>query len=87
MQESKTGRAVPQLDTVASALEQTLENEPALLDLLAQAPAKGAGPGENAPAGRGFRSLSTSTVSRTCCSVTPSARAILRKWFTATSSR
>ncbi|MDC3984289.1 tetratricopeptide repeat protein [Polyangium jinanense] len=46
MQESKTGRAVPQLDTVASALEQTIENEPALLDLLAQALAKGASPGE-----------------------------------------
>ena len=37
MQESKTGRALPQLDTVASAVEQTLENEPALLDLLVQA--------------------------------------------------
>lgn len=46
MQESKTGRAVPQLDTVASALEQTLENEPALLDLLVQALTKGASPAD-----------------------------------------
>lgn len=46
MQESNTGRALPQLDTVASALEQTLENEPALLDLMVQALSKGASPAD-----------------------------------------
>jgi len=46
MQESNTGRALPQLDTVASALEQKLENEPALLDLLVQALSKGASPAD-----------------------------------------
>jgi golgin subfamily B member 1 len=46
MQESNTGRALPQLDTVASALEQTLENEAALLDLMVQALSKGASPAD-----------------------------------------
>jgi Flp pilus assembly protein TadD len=46
MTDSKTGRAVPQLDTVASALEQALENEPAILDLLVQALTKNASPGD-----------------------------------------
>lgn len=46
MQESNTGRALPQLDTVASALEQKLENEPALLDLMVQALSKGASPAD-----------------------------------------
>ena len=46
MQESNTGRALPQLDSVASALEQTLENEPALLDLMVQALSKGASPAD-----------------------------------------
>ncbi len=46
MQESNTGRALPQLDTVASALEQPLENEPSLLDLMVQALSKGASPAD-----------------------------------------
>ncbi|HRI64692.1 MAG TPA: tetratricopeptide repeat protein, partial [Polyangium sp.] len=46
MQESNTGRALPQLDSVASALEQKLENEPALLDLMVQALSKGASPAD-----------------------------------------